>query len=810
MEQTGLRELIQSRLVTGNADQIMRRTSSILIWLCVASAAGLLLLAPRAGLCATESRAVLRTIRQVASLTNEQAARALPVDLEGTVTFIQPEDQSLFIQDDGVGTYASFAKDIGIKPGDRVAVTGVTDASFRPEVTATSVRILTHGALPEALPAKFEDLIQSRLDSQYVAVSGHVLAAALDQEAPEPGMRIQIKVGEGLVDGRVAHPGALRAEDLLDSDIQVKGVAGGKFDSRMQMAGVWLDINSASEVTIKQRPTVSPWSLPMIPMDEVIYAYRSSNESLRVRISGTLTYYEPGALAVVEHDGKAILVETSTMLPMHSGDNVEATGFPEIEDENVRLNHGQLRLLAQRGLAKPAVIGWESASAGKFAYNLVSMEGEVVAIVQDSRTAMVILWSEGHLFSATLRHDSSDEILADSDMSTPLSSRISVGSRVRITGVCFVDAGNHWRDRMWFTLRMRSLSDLAVLQQPSWWTVTLLVYVVTVLLAVILVAVAWLWLLRRRVKQQTDVLARKSVEEAVRERRLARQEQQRSHVLELINSTVPLPEVLREIRTMVSSRLDGASCWLELNGEAGVTPDLERPTGPTVVFQELFAPDGSSLGLLLATPLLHGSPDIDISAALSAGARLAELAIDTRRLYNDLQHRSEHDLLTDVPNRFRMEKELDQLMLKASREGAIFGMIYVDLDHFKQVNDQHGHRAGDLYLQEVTRRMKLQLRSQDVLARIGGDEFIALVPILRSQTDAEEIVVRLERCFDEPFDIEGFQIFGSASIGLAVYPADGTTKEALQKSADAAMYTHKESKRQQEKLLEAMHRAVDR
>lgn len=779
----------------------MRRQTPILILL---ACLGYACLNPQLARCAIEERGTLRSIEQLASLTNAQAALALPVEVEATVTFLQPEDESLFIQQGDFGTYVNFSKDLGLLPGDRIVVRGVTDASFRPQVTASSVQFLAHGKLPTPIPARFEELIQSRLDSRYITISGHVLAAALDQEAPEPGMRIQIKVVDGIVEARIAHPDSLRAGDLLDADVRITGVAGGKFDSRMQMAGVWIDMNTAADLVIEHRAVVNPWNLPSVSMDQVIYSYRTSNESQRVRITGTLTYYEPGSLAVIEQGGQAMLVETDTTLPIHPGDGIEATGFPEIQDENVRLAHGQLRQLAQASHVQAGTIGWESASAGKFSYSLVAMEGEVVEIVQDSRVDLVILRTEGHLFSATLRHNSLGAGFADGFSSASLKNKISVGSRVRVTGVCFVDAGNHWRDRMWFDLRMRSLNDIAVLQRPSWWTVQRLAYVVTVLIAVILVVVAWVWLLRKRVRQQTEVLARKSVEEAIRERKLARQEQQRSHVLELINSTEPLQEVLREIRSMVSSRLDGASCWFELNGDAGVTPDLERPAGPAVVFQELYAPDGTSLGLLLATPLLHASPDVDIYAALSAGAKLAELAIDTRRLYSDLQHRSEHDLLTDIPNRFLMEKELDRLMLKASREGAIFGLIYVDLDHFKEVNDRYGHRTGDLYLQEVTRRMKLQLRNLDVLARIGGDEFIALVPILRSQADAEEIATRLEHCFDEPFEIEGLKIYGSASIGLAVYPQDGTTKEALQRSADAAMYAHKEGKRHQERLVAAM------
>src|SRR6202041_1784392 len=98
--------------------------------------------------------------------------------------------------------------------------------------------------------------------------------------------------------------------------------------------------------------------------------------------------------------------------------------------------------------------------------------------------------------------------------------------------------------------------------------------------------------------------------------------------------------------------------------------------------------------------------------------------------------------------------------------------------------------------------MKLQLRNGDMLARIGGDEFIALVPILRSRADAEEIAHRIEHCFDEPFNLEGYQLRGAASIGLAVYPEDGSNKEDLQRWADSAMYAHKQEKRHQESPLD--------
>jgi diguanylate cyclase (GGDEF)-like protein len=734
-----------------------------------------------------EGTAPLTLVRQVNELTNAQAAKSLPVKLKGTATFVNPTDGGLFVQDGDHGSYVNYSGKAAIQPGDLILVTGVTDASFRPEVTASDVQALSHGTLPAPKTANFEDLIQSRLDSLYVVVRGHVLAAAVRH----PEMRIQLAVPGGLVQVFVAHPGSLRAEDILNADLRLVGVAGGEFDSRMQLDGVEVDVNTAADITIEHPSTSDPWSLPAVPLDQVIYSYRDSNQSKRVRIVGTLTYFEGGQIAVVEQNGQGILVETDSSLPLHSGDAVEAIGFPAVVDQTVRLERGQLRSLGRAGSATPQTVDWENASQGKSAYQLVAMEGEVVGQVHDSRVDLLILKHDGHLFSAALRHTSSDF-----NEATPAASLPEVGSLVRVTGVSFVDAGNHWRDRLWFSLRLRSIRDIAVLQQPSWWTVQRMEYMVTTLSAFILVAVIWVGLLDRKLRRQTALLTRQSQEDAIRGRHMARLEQHRSHILERITSSAPLSEVLREIMTLVSSRLLGAACWFELHSEAEGGSQVDRPTGPGIVYRELFTPDGVSLGFLLATPQLERAGEADIPSTLEIGARLAELAIDTRRLYSDLRRRSEYDLLTDIPNRFSMEKKLDELMAIADRNEGIFGLIYIDLDNFKQVNDRYGHRVGDLYLQEATQRMKAQMRTGDVLARIGGDEFIALAPILRSRGDAEEIAQRLERCFDEPFHLEGHRLHASASIGLAVYPEDGTTKEELQRWADSAMYAHKQEKRQ--------------
>jgi diguanylate cyclase (GGDEF)-like protein len=175
--------------------------------------------------------------------------------------------------------------------------------------------------------------------------------------------------------------------------------------------------------------------------------------------------------------------------------------------------------------------------------------------------------------------------------------------------------------------------------------------------------------------------------------------------------------------------------------------------------------------------------------------RLATLAIETRRLYSDLIHRSEFDLLTDLQNRFSFDKRLEDLIDQARQSAGIFGLIYIDLDNFKDVNDKYGHRVGDLLLQEAAIRMKRQLRNHDTLARIGGDEFAVAVPVVRSRAEVDEIALRLEHCFDDPFAVEGMILHGSAAVGMALYPEDGATKNSLLSASDAAMYVKKHTRK---------------
>jgi len=277
--------------------------------------------------------------------------------------------------------------------------------------------------------------------------------------------------------------------------------------------------------------------------------------------------------------------------------------------------------------------------------------------------------------------------------------------------------------------------------------------------------------------------------------RLARIEQMRSRVLEHLNGSTSLIDMVDEATEIVSFRLNGAACWCELvdGRRRGTRP--KQFTGLRIVEHRIVSRSGVQHGVISAAFHASTNPSKIETDALSSAAGLIALAIENRRLYSDLQHRSEFDLLTELHNRFSLEKRLGEIIEQAKTEKSNFGLIYIDLDGFKLINDHFGHQIGDRYLQQVTLRMKHQLRPGDVMARLGGDEFAVLMQDASTHEDIQSVVARLEVCFSNPFQIDGNQIHGAASFGVALFPVDGSTQDSLLNSADAAMYVAKYQRR---------------
>jgi diguanylate cyclase (GGDEF)-like protein len=156
-----------------------------------------------------------------------------------------------------------------------------------------------------------------------------------------------------------------------------------------------------------------------------------------------------------------------------------------------------------------------------------------------------------------------------------------------------------------------------------------------------------------------------------------------------------------------------------------------------------------------------------------------------------LRHLATHDTLTGLPNRVLLDDRLAQAMAHADRDRRSFALLVCDLDRFKLINDSLGHRAGDELLQEVARRLTGVVRTGDTVARFGGDEFVLVDNSIADVEDATSLAARVIGAFQPPVRIAGIDIHTSPSIGIAIYPADGSSIEMLLAHADAAMYAAK-------------------
>ena len=157
-----------------------------------------------------------------------------------------------------------------------------------------------------------------------------------------------------------------------------------------------------------------------------------------------------------------------------------------------------------------------------------------------------------------------------------------------------------------------------------------------------------------------------------------------------------------------------------------------------------------------------------------------------------LAHLAYHDDLTKLPNRRGFEEQYRQIMARAQRRKTALGLLYIDLDGFKAVNDSYGHAIGDELLQTAAQRMQACLRQSDTIARMGGDEFIIVMEDIQSQEQPALLARRLLDALTQPFHCAAGQVYISASIGISCYPEDSTSPERMLSNADAAMYEAKQ------------------
>ena len=360
-------------------------------------------------------------------------------------------------------------------------------------------------------------------------------------------------------------------------------------------------------------------------------------------------------------------------------------------------------------------------------------------------------------------------------------------------------------------------------------------------LFVVFGSVCWIMLLRRSVARQTRILLEKT-RELEKANQIAHDaldrfleaegvERDRKTILELVVKDAPLEGIMQAICEAAARHLKIGGCSIQLNladgsrmarsanisesiaavlsciniegfGETRAFSPIEGLSDGSVWNATLPLLRESQLSYYCALPISRNRRTAGFLVGFSAqqsSAKLdleswsgiASLAVERRGFFEQLSHRAQHDNLTGLVNRISLYERLDIELAQTAHEGAGLSLIYLDLDGFKNINDDYGHDAGDAVLREVARRIRGSIRRTDIAARLGGDEFVVLLPGVNSREESVQVGKLILDALSRPIVFGELALETGSSLGVAVYPMDGTDAEVLLKFADQDMYRQK-------------------
>lgn len=726
---------------------------------------------------------------EVHNLRGDLAAQGIPVHLIATVTYYEPAESTLFIADSSGAVYVRTTHPYPIHRGDLVRVDGFTGKSYRTIVASNPrIQVIGHGSLHREKVLTYQsynELMAGKWDCQYIVMHGIVRSALVEIHGHIPVLELGIMMPGGLVQAYMQNFSGIDIEKLDDAEVEISGIVGGDFNAQWQLMRSVLYSSDASDLRILSEPKLSPSSLPLTMIDDVMQTHSIDDRTQRIRVRGIVTLYKPGSTVVIQQDGRSLYGETRQISAIPLGSVVDLIGFANAGGYGPGLSQAEIIPTGQSAAIEPTQVSYSQAFSGLYSNNLISMRGRLISQLHTDTSDTLSLMVDDHAVTAVLQESGTEQPLP----------KLPIGAEVSVTGICNVSPTEMWlftpgETAMLFRIEMRSRDDLRVLALPSWWTVAHLLIVVGALLAISLLITFWAMILRRRVASQTATIER-----------TMNLEMERSRLLQAINSEMSLPQLLSSICQSIENLVPGIRCCCSINA---LTHDASRPADALKIGDSpkslLFeAPLTDTKGRTMGT-FRAGCDEVKTlstfeSEVLVVGTGLANLGINQRRMYQELNYTSTHDQLTGLPNRRLSELFLESTLQQAASSGTRLGVAYIDVDSFKRVNDEHGHKIGDLYLQQISARLASQVRPTDKLARVGGDEFLLIATGLKSGEEVDAYRTRLEKCFEQTFILDDHRVCGSASIGVAIFPDHGNGSEELKRHADIDMYSAKRRRR---------------
>ena len=451
---------------------------------------------------------VLTEAQQIRTMNPDEANRGYPVRLRAVVTYVDPDNGEFFVQDATAGIFLSDPL-AQLTPyfhvGDFVEVTGVTeDPDFAPQIGKPVVRILGHAALPKPREVGFDALISTREDSQWVQFEGLVRAAVRQGNS----VNLEVSGGGGQVQVRILNARGLDGGHLLDARIRVEGICYSEFNEKNQLVSVDVHAPGASQLTVLEPPPGDPFKTPVRSLSSLLGFTAAGSTGHRVRVQGTVTLQRPKGLFI--QDGSQGLYVPHFRDPgLSAGDRVELVGFPDAGDYTPVLMHVICRRIGSAAVPPAVRINSAQALTGAFDTMRVRIEATLRGEGTSEADRTLILQEGNTLFEARL-----EKSLAPRDWESSL----PPGTRLRLTGVCSVDVDRN-RAPEGFNILLRSGDDIEVIARPPWWNLRRTLLLAGLCGGLTLAVLAWVAVLRRRVRQQTEMIRRQVQTEAELQRR---------------------------------------------------------------------------------------------------------------------------------------------------------------------------------------------------------------------------------------------------------------------------------------------------
>ena len=634
-------------------------------------------LLPAAGAAQAQQPAPLRTITTAAaahSLSSKEAARHYPVHLRAVIDFFDTflgdkNSPPLFVSDATGSIFVKPAHGLyhPLPVGTLIDLQGVSSSGeFSPVVAQGKFKVIGFAGLPApSSRPSYSRLLTGIEDGQWVEVEGVVHSLIEDDHH----VFMQLAMTDGTITVLTMKEAGAAYSNLIDAKLRIRGNMGPKFDlSRSQMIGARIHLPGFSAMQVLEAAPADVFKMPTLPIGRLLQWDMAPLLAHRIHVRGRVTLQWPGASICIRDAKQGICAETDQKTRVVNGELIDLAGFARAEGSAPTLTDAVFQSVGSAAPQPdaPLPVTAEQALQGGHESQLIQIDGQLISRDLASPDTTLLLSSGKSVFTAILPQG----------LGGPGETAWKVGSVLRLTGICSVQLDARRSNLNLgtavprsFRVLLRAPGDVVVLQRPSWWTLAHMVLVLTLALTGTLAVLAWVIVLRRRVKEQTALL---------------RESEQR------------------------------------------------------------------------------------------------------------FRHLALHDPLTGVATRLLLNDRLEAALMVAQRHQSGLALMMMDLDKFKVINDTFGHHVGDEVLRVTAARLLETVRKSDTVARMGGDEFVVLLPELEDATMVGNIAEKIVAALAVPVPFEGHSLPVSVSVGVCTASAGDLEAETILRNADVALYRAKE------------------